>query len=99
MSFSIDLFPRTGTSQDTLGPIVSYRTVANKTFPYDEERRNFILRLRTMSLKNGREYARANYEFAEWCAQAVNDLLVEAAIEKVGWDCAPANDLHGDMFS
>eukprot|EP00927_Polykrikos_kofoidii_P000997 TRINITY_DN10364_c0_g1_i1.p1 TRINITY_DN10364_c0_g1~~TRINITY_DN10364_c0_g1_i1.p1 ORF type:complete len:558 (-),score=103.53 TRINITY_DN10364_c0_g1_i1:32-1705(-) len=52
-----------------------YKTLANKTFSYNQERRNYILNLRKMNLDDGKAYAEANYEFGRWCGEAVNALI------------------------
>ena len=45
---------------------LNYRTVANKTFAFSAEQRDYVLALRALGFADGNEYARANYKMGEW---------------------------------
>jgi len=65
-----------------LAGTVKYTTVANKTFPFTPEERNWVLGLRKLRLEDGNEYAIANYRFGEWFADRALRLLKESGIDK-----------------
>ena len=70
------------TDPRALAKSLKYTTVANKTFPFTPEERQYVLGLRAMRLENGNEYAEGNYKFGDWCAGRVNDLLAEAGVDR-----------------
>jgi len=41
---------------------LSYTTLANKTYSFTKEERDFVLELRALGLKDGNGYAEANYK-------------------------------------
>ena len=47
---------------------MGYKTIANKTFSFTKEQREYVLSLRGLKLEDGNEYARGNYKMGEWCA-------------------------------
>jgi anhydro-N-acetylmuramic acid kinase len=61
---------------------IQYKTVANKTFSFSAEERNYVLGLRAMRLENGNEYAEGNYKFGYWCAEKALQLIEESGIDK-----------------
>ena len=61
---------------------LKYKTIANKTFSFTKEQREYVLSLRGLKLEDGNEYARGNYKMGEWCAENVNALLKETNISK-----------------
>jgi 1,6-anhydro-N-acetylmuramate kinase len=79
-----DFEPPTRSSTDprALAGSLSYTTVANKTYSFTPEMRQYVLGLRAMRLEDGNEYAEGNYKMGEWCANAANSLLEETGIER-----------------
>ncbi len=75
---------------------IKYTTIANKTFPFTPEERQYVLGLRAMRLENGNEYAEGNYKFGEWCAKRVNDLIAETGVPK---DSISLIGSHGQTVS
>merc|ERR1712205_232083 len=61
---------------------MGYTTLANKTFSFTPEIRQYVLGLRAMRLENGNEYAEGNYKFGEWFADNALALLEESGIDK-----------------
>jgi anhydro-N-acetylmuramic acid kinase len=61
---------------------LNYTTIANKTYPFTPEERNWVLGLRAMALENGNEYAEGNYKFGEWLADRALRLIDETGIDK-----------------
>lgn len=64
---------------------IAYTTLANKTYEFTGDhagRRDVILKMRTMAVPDGREYAAANYEFGRWLAECINKLIEESGIPK-----------------
>lgn len=80
--FDFEPLVRSQTDPRALAKSLKYTTIANKTFPFTPEERQYVLGLRAMRLENGNEYAEGNYKFGDWFAQCVNDLLVEAGVDK-----------------
>eukprot|EP00519_Triparma_laevis_P013394 CAMPEP_0182490054 /NCGR_PEP_ID=MMETSP1321-20130603/34_1 /TAXON_ID=91990 /ORGANISM="Bolidomonas sp., Strain RCC1657" /LENGTH=1079 /DNA_ID=CAMNT_0024692183 /DNA_START=288 /DNA_END=3527 /DNA_ORIENTATION=+ len=80
--FDFDPLVRNPSDPRALAQSLNYTTVANKTFPFTPEERNYVLGLRAMRLEDGNEYAEGNYKFGDWCAQRVNDLLDETGVDR-----------------
>ena len=80
--FDFEPLNRSETDSRALAGSIKYTTIANKTYPFTPEERQWVLGLRAMRLENGNEYAEGNYKFGEWFAQRVNDLLAEAGVDK-----------------
>jgi len=79
-----DFEPLNRSSKDPrmLAGSLTYTTLANKTFPFTPEMRQYVLGLRAMRLENGNEYAEGNYKFGEWFAKHALELLEESGIDK-----------------
>jgi len=75
---------------------ISYETIANKTFSFTEDERNFVLKLRALSCEDGNDYALANYELGRMFADRVNRLLEEEGIDK---DTVDLIGSHGQTIS
>jgi len=56
---------------------IQYTTVANRTFPFTDQERKYILSLRAMRLEDGNGYAEGNYKIGEWCADRIEQLIRE----------------------
>jgi hypothetical protein len=61
---------------------LNYRTLANKTFSFSPEQRQYVLGLRALNREDGNDYAIANYRLGEWMADNALSLLAEAGIDK-----------------
>ena len=61
---------------------LNYTTVANKTYSFTPEMRQYVLGLRAMRLEDGNDYAKGNYEMGEWMANAANNILEEEGIDR-----------------
>jgi anhydro-N-acetylmuramic acid kinase len=61
---------------------LEYKVLANKTYPFTPEQRQYVLGLRAMNRPDGNDYAVANYRLGEWFADAVNNVLAENNIDK-----------------
>lgn len=61
---------------------IRYRTIANKTFSFTPEERQWVLKLRAMRLENGNGYAEGNYQFGEMFADRVNRILAESGVDR-----------------
>jgi len=61
---------------------IPYTTLANKTFSFTPEQREFILALRRMRHDDGNKYAEGNYVVGEWLADCCLKLLEESGIPK-----------------
>lgn len=79
-----------------LAKSLTYTTLANKTFSFSEEQRNFVLGLRALNRLDGNEYAVANYRMGEWMADNALALLDEAGIDKATIDLIGS---HGQTIS
>lgn len=80
--FDFEPLNRSAKDPRMLNGSIQYKTVANKTFPFTAEERNWVLGLRAMRLTDGNEYAVGNYRFGEWCADRALQLLEETGIDK-----------------
>ena len=80
--FDFEPLVRSENDPRALAKGIEYRTVANKTYPFTYEERQFILSLRTLKSKDGSEYARGNYELGEMFAKRINDMLDESGIDR-----------------
>lgn len=75
---------------------VRYKVLANRTFGFDKERRDYVLGLRAMRLVDGNEYAVGNYRFGEWCADAALELCKGAGVDMESVDLIGS---HGQSIS
>jgi len=80
--FEFDPLNRSPDDPRVLAGSIKYRTLANKTFPFTPEQRQFVLGLRALNREDGNEYAIANYRMGEWMADNALALLDEAGIDK-----------------
>ena len=94
--FDFEPLERDSTDPQKLAKPLKYRTVANKTFSFTKEQREYVLGLRGLKLEDGNEYARGNYKMGEWCAENVNALLEETNISK---DSVQLVSSHGQTVS
>jgi len=89
--------PTTDPSDDRLvNTPIPYKTIANKTYPYTEEERNYVLSLRRMALEDGNDYAIGTYKMGEWFAKRTLQLLEEEGIPKESIDIIGS---HGQTVS
>jgi len=75
---------------------VRYKTIANKTYPFTREQRDYVLGLRAMNRTDGNDYAIGNYTMGEWCAKHALQLIEEAGISKDSVDLIGS---HGQSIS
>jgi threonine synthase len=80
--FDFEPLVRSKSDQRALAGSLRYKVVANKTFPFTPEERQYVLGLRAMRLEDGNGYAKGNYKMGGWFARRVNDLLAETGIDK-----------------
>jgi len=80
--FEFEPLNRSTSDPRMLSGSIKYTTIANKTFPFTAEERQWVLGLRAMRLTDGNEYAIGNYRFGEWFADRALRLLEEAGIDK-----------------
>ena len=66
--FDFEPLNRSEADPRALAGSIKYKTIANKTFPFTPEERQYVLGLRAMRLEDGNEYAEGNYQFGEGCA-------------------------------
>ena len=60
---------------------LSYTTLANKTYSFTKEQRDYVLELRALGLADGNGYAEANYKLGEMFGDCTNSLLAESGID------------------
>ena len=60
---------------------LDYKTVANKTFTFTPEQRQYVLDKRALAHADGNEYGVASYRMGEWMADNALALLKEADID------------------
>jgi anhydro-N-acetylmuramic acid kinase len=79
-----DFEPAVRSAKDprALAKSVEYSVIANKTFSFTPEERQYVLGLRAMRLEDGNEYAEGNYKFGDWIADRVNRLIDESGVDK-----------------
>ena len=75
---------------------LQYQVVANKTYPFTRERREYVLGLRALNLADGNKYAEGHYRMGEWCAEAGLQLLSESGVDK---DSVSLIGSHGQTVS
>jgi 1,6-anhydro-N-acetylmuramate kinase len=80
--FDFDPLVRNPSDSRSLAASLNYTTLANKTYSFTPEERQYVLGLRAMRLEDGNEYAEGNYKFGEWIADRVNRLIEESGIPK-----------------
>eukprot|EP00658_Telonema_sp_P-2_P012159 TRINITY_DN14631_c0_g1_i4.p1 TRINITY_DN14631_c0_g1~~TRINITY_DN14631_c0_g1_i4.p1 ORF type:complete len:457 (-),score=117.38 TRINITY_DN14631_c0_g1_i4:277-1647(-) len=61
---------------------IPYTTLANKTFNFTPEQREYVLALRRMRHEDGNKYAEGNYEMGAWLADCCLKLIAESGIPK-----------------
>lgn len=87
---------RSAADPRALAGSLTYTTLANKTFSFTPEQREFVLGLRALNRPDGNEYAIANYRLGEWMADNALVLLAEAGIDKASIDLIGS---HGQTVS
>jgi len=80
--FDFEPIERSETDPRALAGPLKYTTIANKTYPFTAEMRNYVLGLRALDRPDGVEYAEGNYKLGDWFADAVNNVLEENKIDK-----------------
>lgn len=75
---------------------LKYTTLANQTFSFTPEQRQWVLGLRAMNREDGNEYAEANYKLGEMMADNALALLSSAGIDKSTIDLIGS---HGQTVS
>lgn len=75
---------------------INYKTLANQTFAFTPEERQWVLGLRAMNREDGNEYAEANYKLGEMMADNALKLLESAGIDKSTIDLIGS---HGQTVS
>lgn len=94
--FDFEPVDRSPADPRALNKSLEYTMVANKTFPFTPEQRQYVLGLRAMNRVDGNDYAEGNYAMGEWCASAINGLLDESGIDRSS--CALIGS-HGQTVS
>lgn len=80
--FDFEPLKRDPNDPRALAAPLKYNTLANKTYSFTAEERNFVLGLRALDREDGVEYAEGNYRLGEMFAKAVNSCLEENGIDK-----------------
>lgn len=80
--FDFEPLKRSTTDPRQLAAPLRYTTLANKTFPFTPEMREYVLGLRALDRESGVEYAEGNYRLGEWFADSINALIEECDMDK-----------------
>jgi len=80
--FEFQPLVRSKSDPRALDKSMEYKVLANKTFSFTKQEREYILNLRAMRLENGVGYAEGNYKIGEWCAKCINSIISESGIDK-----------------
>jgi anhydro-N-acetylmuramic acid kinase len=79
--FEFEPVVRSSTDPRVLAAPLKYKTIANKTFSFTPEQRQYVLGLRALDRTDGVEYGEGNYKMGEWFGDCVNALLTTENID------------------
>ena len=94
--FEFDPLNRSTEDPRALAGSLTYRTLANQTFSFTPEQREWVLGLRALNRADGNDYANANYKLGEMMADNALSLLKSAGIDKSTIDLIGS---HGQTVS